>query len=142
VLSLVSAASAELENSLAEDMHFSTIDMESAAVGAGSHEVCMPLPPFAIRAGPREQICFDPATVTAAIITTGETTKTTRGFAALQPRSADAQCCRMMPIELDHQQSCRVDFSNCTSNRWMLFVGWAAAHTASVASSGLFVDQC
>eukprot|EP00775_Hariotina_reticulata_P013373 gene13373-13500_t len=62
---------AELENSLAEDMHFSTIDMESAAVGAGSHEVCMPLPPFAIRAGPREQICFDPATVTAAIITTG-----------------------------------------------------------------------
>jgi hypothetical protein len=136
------AASAELESALAGRMHFSTTDMEPVAVDDVSQEVCMPLPPFAIRAGPRDKIFFDPATVTAAIITTGKTTKTTRGFAALQPRSADAQCCRMMPIELDHQQSCRVDFSNCTSNRWMLFVGWAAAHTASVASSGLFVDQC
>jgi hypothetical protein len=31
----------------------------------------MPLPPYALRAGPREQIYFDPKTVTAAIISTG-----------------------------------------------------------------------
>lgn len=111
------AASAELESALAGGMHFSTTDMEPVAVGDGSQEVCMPLPPFAIRAGPRDKIFFDPATVTAAIITTGKTAKTARGFAALQPRSADAQRCRMIPTELDHQQSCRVDFSNCTSSR-------------------------
>jgi hypothetical protein len=31
----------------------------------------MPLPPYALRAGPREEIYFDPTTVTAAIISTG-----------------------------------------------------------------------
>jgi hypothetical protein len=34
----------------------------------------MPLPPYALRAGPREEIYFDPKTVTAAIISTGELT--------------------------------------------------------------------
>eukprot|EP00879_Flechtneria_rotunda_P018950 GHRR01019893.1.p1 GENE.GHRR01019893.1~~GHRR01019893.1.p1 ORF type:complete len:596 (+),score=208.92 GHRR01019893.1:424-2211(+) len=33
--------------------------------------VCVRLPPYAMRAGPREQIYYDPATVTAAIVTTG-----------------------------------------------------------------------
>jgi hypothetical protein len=40
------------------------------------YDTCMPLPPFAMRAGPRENIYFDPATVTAAIVTTGEVTCT------------------------------------------------------------------
>jgi hypothetical protein len=61
----------------------STLDMPSAAKNAGAsssnqqepmehYDTCMPLPPFAMRAGPREHIYFDPATVTAAIVTTGE----------------------------------------------------------------------
>lgn len=36
------------------------------------YDACMPLPPYAMRAGPREDIYFDPATVTAAIVTTGK----------------------------------------------------------------------
>jgi len=35
------------------------------------YDTCMPLPPYAMRAGPREDIFFDPSTVTAAIMTTG-----------------------------------------------------------------------
>ncbi|KAF6265494.1 phosphofructokinase family protein [Scenedesmus sp. NREL 46B-D3] len=42
---------------------------EDAAGGDATR--VMPLPPYALRAGPREQIYFDPATVTAAIISTG-----------------------------------------------------------------------
>lgn len=41
---------------------------EAAATGQA---VCVPLPPFAQRAGPRDTIYFDPSTVTAAVITTG-----------------------------------------------------------------------
>jgi hypothetical protein len=43
---------------------------EEAARADGTR--VMPLPPYALRAGPREQIYFDPATVTAAIISTGK----------------------------------------------------------------------
>lgn len=34
--------------------------------------VCVPLPPFAMRAGPRDEIYFDPKAVTAAVVSTGE----------------------------------------------------------------------
>lgn len=33
--------------------------------------VCIPLPPYAIRAGPRRTIYYDPAQVTAAVVTCG-----------------------------------------------------------------------
>lgn len=39
----------------------------------GAQQVCMPLPPFAVRAGPRDEVYFDPKTITAAIVTTGTT---------------------------------------------------------------------
>eukprot|EP00878_Enallax_costatus_P004101 GHUV01004329.1.p1 GENE.GHUV01004329.1~~GHUV01004329.1.p1 ORF type:complete len:655 (+),score=187.00 GHUV01004329.1:210-2174(+) len=39
--------------------------------GSGSPQVCLPLPPFAVRAGPRDHVYFDSKTVTAAIVTTG-----------------------------------------------------------------------
>ena len=38
--------------------------------GAGD-EVCMPLPPWAVRAGARETIYFNPATTTASVVTCG-----------------------------------------------------------------------
>ncbi|WIA22805.1 hypothetical protein OEZ86_009756 [Tetradesmus obliquus] len=41
------------------------------AVQQGDGTKVMPLPPYALRAGPREEIYFDPKTVTAAIISTG-----------------------------------------------------------------------
>lgn len=47
------------------------------------YDACMPLPPYALRAGPREQIYFDPATVTAAIVTTGVLTSMEGGGAAV-----------------------------------------------------------
>lgn len=46
----------------------SMASMDSPAGG----QVCLPLPPFAMRAGPRDHVYFDPKTITAAIITTGE----------------------------------------------------------------------
>ena len=36
------------------------------------YNTVMPLAPYAMRAGPRENIYFDPAMVTAAIVTTGD----------------------------------------------------------------------
>lgn len=46
---------------------------ETGGLGSNQqhYDTCMPLPPYAMRAGPREDIYFDPATVTAAIMTTG-----------------------------------------------------------------------
>jgi hypothetical protein len=35
------------------------------------HDVCVALPPYAMRAGPRDTVYLDPSTVTAAIVTTG-----------------------------------------------------------------------
>ena len=37
----------------------------------GADDVCVPLPPWAVRAGAREVIYFDPAQTTAAIVTCG-----------------------------------------------------------------------
>lgn len=57
---------------------FTSMDGSSLASmdgpGAGAPQVCLPLPPFAVRAGPRDQVYYDAKTVTAAIVTTGEDT--------------------------------------------------------------------
>lgn len=50
------------------------------AVQQGDGTKVMPLPPYALRAGPREEIYFDPKTVTAAIISTGEENDWRVGF--------------------------------------------------------------
>lgn len=43
----------------------------AGAVFDEANGVCIPLPPFAIRGGPRSSIYFDPGQVTAAVVTCG-----------------------------------------------------------------------
>jgi hypothetical protein len=54
-------------------MVYNESDSEAATnwIEASMEQVCVPLPPWAIRAGARETIYFDPKATTAAIVTCG-----------------------------------------------------------------------
>lgn len=58
----------------ADSLSLSSLDSWLSGLEPHKHQqrVTMPLPPFAMRAGPREQIYYDPAQVTAAIVATGK----------------------------------------------------------------------
>jgi hypothetical protein len=90
----------------------------------------MPLPPYALRAGPREQIYFDPKTVTAAIISTG----------TAAPASTRLDCrggmygCKRIDVCVDlartHAAAAAVTSSNiralhkgtCLLSRWVIIM--------------------